>query len=330
MREGSDLVTIGDCDAPAIRRRVLGRIASEVGYDMAVFYTVRVGSGGPYQTGELVVGAPDLVATTTFDRCRQRPEVAFSLTDHQRVRLRERTNFLEDGALWTGTTWRDSSFVRDILAPIGMLHQQRMLVYQGRRFVGWVGGLREPAARPFGPRERARARRWVSAVTAALVAADRLELVAVSGPPGDLVVRPDGHVTHACAAGYRWLARPGFADQLRRMVQAFDAGREETSGLLGLADARIARLVGEGECRYVVNVAAARPPSLTAVACLTPSQGRVAEYAAAGATDAETARALGIRPSTVKHQLRAIYELLGVASRLELARALADRDGEGV
>ncbi len=56
---------------------------------------------------------------------------------------------------------------------------------------------------------------------------------------------------------------------------------------------------------------------------LSPRQIEVAEYAAVGATCNEIARALEISTNTVRHHIRNAYNLLGVGSRVELARALS-------
>ena len=55
---------------------------------------------------------------------------------------------------------------------------------------------------------------------------------------------------------------------------------------------------------------------------LTPRQREVCEFAAAGATAKEVARHLGISPHTVRQHLKASYAELGVANRVELARAI--------
>lgn len=313
---------MGARDPEAIRRRVLERIAAEAGHDMSIYYTVRAAGGQPEKTGAIVLGAGPDVRAAVFDRCRAMPEVSFELADLRHPSARERTDFLEDGALF-GPAWRASAFVQQIFAPIGMLHQHRLVVYEGRRFVAWIGGLRAPRERAFGARERIRLSAWVPAVQAALVAADRMERDALPDGPADLVVLPDGEVSHASSRGQAWLEQPELRDRIRRAVRAFDAGRDELACVVGAGAAHIVRTVGDGGCRYLVHVTAAAALHLDALAGLTPAQRRVAELAAAGATDAETARALGLRPNSVKAHLRAVYERLGVATRLELARAVA-------
>ena len=57
---------------------------------------------------------------------------------------------------------------------------------------------------------------------------------------------------------------------------------------------------------------------------LSRRQREIAEYVAAGATAREVAEHLGLSLHTVRHQIKAIYRELDVASRLELVDTLGD------
>jgi DNA-binding CsgD family transcriptional regulator len=59
---------------------------------------------------------------------------------------------------------------------------------------------------------------------------------------------------------------------------------------------------------------------------LTPTEQRIAELVASGMTNREVAAALFVTPKTVESTLTRIYRKLGVRSRTELARRLADQD----
>ncbi len=61
------------------------------------------------------------------------------------------------------------------------------------------------------------------------------------------------------------------------------------------------------------------------LALLTPQQQRIARCVAQGATNREVAVRLSVSPRTVDHHLRNVFAVLGVRSRIELARLL-DRD----
>ena len=71
-----------------------------------------------------------------------------------------------------------------------------------------------------------------------------------------------------------------------------------------------------------MNLEAASSHRLSGRESLTAAQRRVGELAAHGATATEIAEMLGCSTGTVRNHLKAIYGRLGVASRLELARAL--------
>ncbi|MQY15859.1 hypothetical protein SRB5_60500 [Streptomyces sp. RB5] len=59
---------------------------------------------------------------------------------------------------------------------------------------------------------------------------------------------------------------------------------------------------------------------------LTPQQARIARQVAEGSTNREIARSLSVSPRTVDHHLRNAFALLGVRSRVELARLVHDAD----
>ena len=61
---------------------------------------------------------------------------------------------------------------------------------------------------------------------------------------------------------------------------------------------------------------------------LTAQQLMVARMAADGATNREIAGRLALSPRTIDHHLRGVFARLGIRSRIELVRLLAERDGE--
>lgn len=60
---------------------------------------------------------------------------------------------------------------------------------------------------------------------------------------------------------------------------------------------------------------------------LTAQQLLVARMAADGATNREIAARLALSPRTIDHHLRGVFTRLGIRSRIELVRLLADADG---
>ncbi|MFJ6577589.1 AAA family ATPase [Streptomyces sp. NPDC091368] len=76
--------------------------------------------------------------------------------------------------------------------------------------------------------------------------------------------------------------------------------------------------------RAALRAAGARPrrAALSGPAALTPSELRVAELAAAGATNRVVAQQLFVTPKTVEVHLSRIYRKLGITARTQLAAAL--------
>ncbi|MEE1754575.1 helix-turn-helix transcriptional regulator [Streptomyces sp. SP18CS02] len=117
----------------------------------------------------------------------------------------------------------------------------------------------------------------------------------------------------------KWLRRrrrPGAAkSRLRDALVAFERG-----GARPWAEQTRAELRATGE--------APAPLPTGGLARLTPQQLRIARCVASGATNREVALRLSVSPRTVDHHLRNVFALLGVRSRVELAR-LVDRAEEG-
>ncbi|WP_028658849.1 helix-turn-helix transcriptional regulator [Nocardioides insulae] len=62
----------------------------------------------------------------------------------------------------------------------------------------------------------------------------------------------------------------------------------------------------------------------TGLARLTPQEGQIARLLGTGRTTKEAAAALFLSPKTVEYHLRHVYQKLGIASRSELARVVAE------
>lgn len=136
---------------------------------------------------------------------------------------------------------------------------------------------------------------------------------------GFAIVAVDSGVVQATEDARAWVAGSRRA-ALLRFVCAHDAGGPARGRIEGI-EVVCERLVGVGLGRYLVQLT---PRSLGASALtprLTPRQREVAALAARGATAREIAEHLGIGTYTVKQHLAAVYERMGVSSRLELALA---------
>ncbi|WP_306337968.1 LuxR C-terminal-related transcriptional regulator [Streptomyces sp. KL118A] len=91
----------------------------------------------------------------------------------------------------------------------------------------------------------------------------------------------------------------------------------ERCGARAWADRSRAELRAAGE-------AVAGEPNPGPLAALTPQQQRIARHVAEGATNREVATRLSVSHRTVDHHLRNVFAALGVRSRVELSRLLAE------
>jgi DNA-binding CsgD family transcriptional regulator len=83
-------------------------------------------------------------------------------------------------------------------------------------------------------------------------------------------------------------------------------------------------LAERARTELVASGARPRRVLLSGVDALTPSERRVADMAAAGRTNREIAQALFVTARTVEGHLTHVFQKLGLESRAELPRALAD------
>jgi len=119
-------------------------------------------------------------------------------------------------------------------------------------------------------------------------------------------------------------ARTELGAALRRANRRSEA-REQLRQALELAThCGAAPLATRAESELLATGARPRRIPLRGVESLTPSERRVAELAAKGPTNRETAQALFVTTRTVEVHLTSIYRKLGISSRSQLAAALAE------
>jgi DNA-binding CsgD family transcriptional regulator len=177
---------------------------------------------------------------------------------------------------------------------------------------------------------------------AAALAGEELEIARGWGSPGTVgrslrvlgaILRADGieQLEEACALLEHAPARLEHAKALAALGAALRRARKPTDAreplrrALELADVCGARpLVDAVRAEIYATGARPRTTALRGVLALTASERRVAGLAADGQTNRDIAQTLYVTPKTVEVHLSNAYRKLGIGSRRELARALAE------
>jgi DNA-binding CsgD family transcriptional regulator len=176
---------------------------------------------------------------------------------------------------------------------------------------------------------------------AVALADEELEIARGWGSPGTVgrslrvlgtILRADGieQLEEACALLEPAPARLEHAKALAALGAALRRTRKPTEAreplrrALELADLCGAQPLAD-HVRAEIYATGARPrtTALRGVHALTASERRVADLAAGGQTNRDIAQALYVTPKTVEVHLSSAYRKLGIASRRELAPALA-------
>jgi DNA-binding NarL/FixJ family response regulator len=117
-----------------------------------------------------------------------------------------------------------------------------------------------------------------------------------------------------------------YGEWLRRRRRRLDAREElrraqemfESMGAAAFAERARVELFATGE--------RAQPRTADRAERLTPQELRIATLVAEGLSNPQIAAQLQLSPRTVEYHLRKTFRKLGVASRTQVARALAERD----
>lgn len=317
------LPTVHSTDFRALRAHVLTALVEATGEGAAFDRRVIVDGAICVCDGQTVQSHKSIDAL--HDRLTGIPNVLQGVRGRRGVSIceRDRRVFLESAELSTRAELEESHLFQTFFRPLGIADQLRFFPHHGRRMLGWVGFYRMRGEPYFTRADARRLQPLVEPLTDVLAAAQRLQDDA--SQPADLVVHPNGRVSHSTASARPWLERESFRTALRMRIRALDASQVIAAqhSPLDSAEARIVRLDGAGGgVRYLVNVTPAPLAELAPSDVLGARERETALAAAAGETAEQIARARGVSAETVRAQLKAIYRKLGVGSRIELADAL--------
>lgn len=209
--------------------------------------------------------------------------------------------------------------MQEIYRPHGIIDQARMMVIDKGRVLARFGLLNTEREGPFTKRELKLLNRSAQAIAHAFVCLDMADQWEMDN--GVAMVRADGAVVAATPDVAKWLVARR-RELLVARIRAIDSGQAPMFFGLERALVRVTRLDGPEGVHYLLTFRS-QQPEVSPANRLTLRQRDIADLAAVGMTVEEIAATLHISANTVKTHLRAVYDILYVANRVELARALA-------
>jgi DNA-binding CsgD family transcriptional regulator len=261
---------------------------------------------------------------------------------------------LERGALDEARTLLDNAGSPHPTSDLAILldrARMRMLLAEGRpeEALGYAdayglnaGWRRHPRYYPWRSLKAQALARLGRQDEAVALAGEELEIARGWGSPGTVgrslrvlgtILRADGIelLEEACALLEAVPARLEHAKSLAALGAALRRAGKPTEAREPLRCAlEVADVCGAGrladDVRTEIYATGARPrtAALTGIPALTASERRVADLAAAGQTNRDIAQTLYVTPKTIEVHLTNSYRKLGIRSRRELVRALAD------
>jgi DNA-binding CsgD family transcriptional regulator len=139
----------------------------------------------------------------------------------------------------------------------------------------------------------------------------------------DLLAEAVGVLGRVAAPVERARALVDLGGAVRRANRRVEARVPLTEGLQLARECGADALVAAATVELAATGMHLRRPAVAGPEALTPTERRIAERAAGGASNRDIAQALFITPKTVENHLGSAYRKLGVAGRGELATALA-------
>ncbi|MFE1982587.1 helix-turn-helix transcriptional regulator [Streptomyces mirabilis] len=240
----------------------------------------------------------------------------------------------------------ESKYYREILRPLGLTDELRILLRHGPRTWGLLVLCRDAHTRPFSAAELAVA----EAVSVPACAALRRSLLlsgADRGPlpdaPGWVVLDGDLGIRSMSPTAQHWLDQlqeqhaPGRGEggpYLLRALAVQARGEQAGAGAHVRAPTGTGRWISlrawpleqDGEPAVVVSVGPTEPAELTALVLdvygLSPRAREIAQHVLLGRSTSEIAGHLGVSEYTVQDHLKQVFGKVGVRSRRELVAEL--------
>ncbi|KAF5997570.1 helix-turn-helix transcriptional regulator [Streptomyces sp. WAC00263] len=240
----------------------------------------------------------------------------------------------------------ESKYYREILRPLGLTDELRILLRHGPRTWGLLVLCRDAHTRPFSAAELAVA----EAVSVPACAALRRSLLLSGvdcGPlpdaPGWVVLDGDLGIRSMSPTAQHWLDQlqeqhaPGRGEggpYLLRALAVQARGEQAGAGAHVRAPTGSGRWISlrawpleqDGEPAVVVSVGPTEPAELTALVLdvygLSPRAREIAQHVLLGRSTSEIARHLGVSEYTVQDHLKQVFGKVGVRSRRELVSEL--------
>ncbi len=303
-------------DPHASRRRVAELCAEVTGSSIGLWYVFGLVDGEPYPVEWSLVGGSDVVVRRQLEE-----RLAWPSGDPRLPDPRWNGRFLMLRSIMDPEALARTRVYARCWRPIGLHDQLRMMLYFRGRHVAWIGAGRTRGEPPFERRDQRVLRELVPQITDALVHADVAARAGDALEGCDLVLDGRGHVELASCYAKRMLEVPERRAAVARWARAADRGGTVPPVIAGQR-VRWSRLLSATGVRYLLHLEPVEPVCLDPMFELSKTQRTVAELASRGATVAEVAEALSVAPSTVRTHLRAVYEVLDVSSRAELAQRI--------
>lgn len=311
------LSTIHSDDPTSIRDEFLAVLEEAIPAGLAVFFKCVEDSDGNYHlTSPVHRGSNDFLRSKVDEKLRGPAPSAPWLPSEVDPEIID--NFVRVRSFYRERRLLTYEMQTEVTRPLGISDHLRTVLYDGPRFLGWMG-LARVGGDEFQPKEEKLAASAIQQFKAGICAAEALE---AQNLDDELfaIVTPGGEVEHATDTFARWYDDSNRRDYLRRRTRDVDAGVERDAiEIYDGAEIRLVRLDGPTGVRYLVTIDRPELLRLNPLAWLTQRQREIAEYAAAGATNREIANTLDLSRHTVKTHLKNAYTRLGIASRTELA-----------